>query len=69
MILRLFQFIAVTAALYFVLPLLTYKVDVIQAAAITLLMYLTALIFAGAQADGKQDVRIHVVSEKKEDDE
>jgi hypothetical protein len=66
MILRLFQFIAVTAALYFVLPLLTYQVDVIQAAAITLLLYLTALIFAGAQADvGGQDVRIHVVNEKK----
>jgi hypothetical protein len=72
MIARAIYFALASAIVYFVLPIaIESEVSIGQSAAIVLLTYLAAVIFAevqGAQTVGGQDVRIHVVN-MKEDDE
>jgi hypothetical protein len=62
MILRILQFIAVSAAVYFVFPLaFDWQVDAVQAVSITLLTYLFGLIIAQPQ-----DISISVVNPKED---
>jgi uncharacterized membrane protein YbhN (UPF0104 family) len=65
MIYRFLQFIAVSAAVYFVFPLaFDYPVDAVQAVSITLLTYLFGLIIA--QPQEAQPVSISVVNQKED---
>jgi hypothetical protein len=64
MTLRILQFTAVTAAVYFALPFaFDWHVDLIQAATLTLLTYLVALIFAGAQTEQEQQITVVITKE------
>jgi hypothetical protein len=66
MIARAIYFALASAIVYFVLPIaIESEVSIGQSAAIVLLTYIAALIFAEVRADG-QDVRIHVVNTKED---